>query len=255
MPMRNGRRQQDEQERDEPVGQQLGAVAQTARHGTLDVEHRHAGRRTHREPRTRDLDDAGGDEQVDVLLLERPTEPAERLAVHLGVARDGDRLDAAALDDVERVVLAAQDGDARWRAAPSTAGSPRSLTQAPTTHMPESLGVVADVLGHVAHRTDVTDEKRRLEPGPGGALLRRCRDAATQRAPVLSTSITGTATATTARENGTWRKNEVHASRATRKPAARKTAAVLLVARADEARGVRALTAASAPDPDDDEGR
>ena len=46
----------------------------------------------------------------------------------------------------------------------------------------------------------------------------------TQRAPVLSTSITGTATATTARENGTWKKNDVHASMATRKPAARKTA-------------------------------
>ena len=41
---------------------------------------------------------------------------------------------------------------------------------------------------------------------------------------MLSTSITGTATATTARENGTWRKNDVHASSATRKPAARKTA-------------------------------
>ena len=103
------------------------------------MEHRHTGRRAHREPRTRDLDDAGGDEQVDVLLLERPTQPAKGLAVQTGVARDGDRFNVAALDDLERVVLVAQNGDALGT-QPSTAGSSRSLTQAPTTHIPDSLG-------------------------------------------------------------------------------------------------------------------
>ena len=74
-------------------------------------------------------------------------------------------------------------------------------------------------------RTDATSPTRSVasRQAPASrrfAMLRR----SPQRAPVLSTSITGTATLTTTRETGSWRKKTMPAISATSNPAERKTA-------------------------------
>ena len=93
--------------------------------------------------------------------LQRLAKPLIVPSLALGM-RPRDRLDAAALDDVERVVLATEHGDA----VGAQLGHPgvAEVADAGPDH-PHARGarVVADVVGHVAHRTDVTDEQRRLE--------------------------------------------------------------------------------------------
>ena len=149
----------------------LSAVAQPAPHRALDVEHGHARCRTHRQARTRDLHDPRRDEQVDVLLLERPAQPTQRLAVHLGVARDGHGFDAVPFDDADRVVLATQHRHPG--ASEVVHGRVVRVADAGADDLhARGARIAADAVGQVADGAHVAHEQRRLEAGTLGAPAR-----------------------------------------------------------------------------------